>query len=267
VELDVKGQTVGAGTGGAVFDNAKPAVVFISGASLDHTVWAVPMRYFAQEGYGVLGPDMPGHGRSEGPPLATIEAMGGWLIDVLDAAGIETATLIGFSMGTYIALEAAARAPERVRKISLAGVADAMKVHPELLAAAEACDHRAFELMVDWCHGAVGHVGGQPAPGLWVLGNAMRLFERAAPGLLFTDLTACNDYTGALATAAKVTCPVQLIVGEMDMMTPPKGAARLAAELADVETVGFAGCGHMTIAERPNETLDALRAFVSAKRT
>ena len=121
--------------------------------------------------------------------------------------------------------------------------------------------------------GFCGNVGGllflasEPAPGLWVLGNAMRLFERAAPGLLFTDLTACNDYTGALATAAKVRCPVQLIVGEMDIMTPPKGAARLAAELADVETVSFAGCGHMTIAERPNETLDALRAFVSAKRT
>ena len=55
--------------------------------------------------------------------LATIEAMGQWLIDVLDAAGIETATLIGFSMGTSIALEVAARAPERVRKISLAGAA------------------------------------------------------------------------------------------------------------------------------------------------
>ena len=183
MKLNVKGRTVGAGTGGTVFDNAKPAVVFISGASLDHTVWAVPMRYFAQEGYGVLGPDMPEHGQSEGPPLATVEAMGEWLIDVLDAAGIETATLIGFSMGTYTALEAAARAPERVRKISL-------------------------------------------------------------------------------ATATKVTCPVQLIVGEMDMMTPPKGAAKLAAELTEVETVGFAGCGHMTIAERPNETLDALRAFV-----
>ena len=261
MKLNVKGRTVGAGTGGTVFDNAKPAVVFISGASLDHTVWAVPMRYFAQEGYGVLGPTC----RSTGIPrdaLATVEAMGEWLIDVLDAAGIETAALIGFSMGTYIALEAAARAPERVRKISLAGAADAMKVHPDLLAAAEACDHRAFELMVDWCHGPVGHVGGQPAPGLWLLGNAIRLFERAAPGLLFTDLTACNDYTGALATATKVTCPVQLIVGEMDMMTPPKGAAKLAAELNEVETVGFAGCGHMTIAERPNETLDALRAFV-----
>ena len=56
MELDVKGRTVGTGTGGTVFDNSKPAVVFISGASLDHTVWAVPMRYFAQQGYGVLGP-------------------------------------------------------------------------------------------------------------------------------------------------------------------------------------------------------------------
>ena len=262
MELDVKGRMVGAGTGGTVFDNTKPAVVFLSGASLDHTVWAVPMRYFAQEGYGVLGPDMPGHGHSEGPPLATVEEMGEWLIDVLDAAGIEVATLIGFSMGTSIVLEVAARAPERVRKISLAGAADAMMVHPELLAAAEANDHHAFDLMVDWCHGPVGHVGGQPAPGLWVMGNAMRLFERAAPGLLFTDLTACNDYAGALAAAAKVTCPVQLIVGEMDMMTPPRAAARVAAELADVETVSFPNCGHMTLAERPNETLDALRAFV-----
>ncbi len=262
MDVVVDGRRVHLGTGGAPFDPANSCVVFIHGAGLDHTIWALSARYFGQQGRGVLAVDLPGHGLSEGPPLTTIEAMADWLLRLLDTAGATTARLVGFSMGAAVALETAARGGGRIEAMALAGAADEMRVHPDLLAHAEANDHRALELMTSWCYGRTGHMGGQPMPGLWVMGGALRMLERASPGVLFTDLAACAAYAGAIAAAERVGCPALVIVGEADIMTPPRGAYAIANALADAETVAFPGCGHMVMAERPNETLDALRRIV-----
>ncbi|WP_163478991.1 alpha/beta fold hydrolase, partial [Klebsiella pneumoniae] len=64
----------------------------------------------AHHGYGVLAVDLPGHGRSAGLPLTRVEAIAAWLHRLLDVAGAQQATLVGHSMGSLIALEAAARA-------------------------------------------------------------------------------------------------------------------------------------------------------------
>src|SRR3954464_6278111 len=100
-------------TGGKAIDPARPSAVFIHGAQNDHSVWVLQTRYFAHHGFNVLAPDLPGHGRSKGPALTSVEAMADWLLAVLDAAGVAQATLIGHSMGSLIALETAFRAPQR----------------------------------------------------------------------------------------------------------------------------------------------------------
>ncbi len=89
------------------------------GAAHDHSARSLQSRYFAYHGCNVLAFDLPGHGRSEGPPLASIGAMADWIVAALDAAGIEQAALVGHSMGSLAALECAARHPERVRALAL----------------------------------------------------------------------------------------------------------------------------------------------------
>ena len=101
-------------TGGKAFDAALPCVVFVHGALNDHSVWTLLARWFAHHGHGVLAVDLPGHGRSGGAPLASVEALADWLLALLDAAGVRRAAFVGHSMGSLIALEAAARAPQRV---------------------------------------------------------------------------------------------------------------------------------------------------------
>src|SRR5436853_5791065 len=112
--LVVEGATVNAGTGGRAFDPHLPAVVFLHGASLDHTVWALLARWFAHRGCAVLAPDLPGHGRSQGEPLASIAALADWAAALIAAAGASQAALIGHSMGSLVALETAARHPKRL---------------------------------------------------------------------------------------------------------------------------------------------------------
>lgn len=262
MELSVEGKAVFAATGGRAFDPALPLAIFVHGAGMDHTVWALQARYFAHHGRAVLAPDLPGHGRSEGPPLDSIAAIADWLAVLIAASGAEAATLVGHSMGALAALDCAARHGGRVSDLALLGCAPKMPVHPDLLAAAEENRHVAFELVNDWGHGRPAHLGGHRAPGLWMLGGGERLLERSAPGALHRDLLNCDAYRGAATAAAAVACPCLVVIGSEDRMTPPKAGAKLAAAIANARSVTIAGSGHMMMVEKPDEALDALRSLL-----
>jgi pimeloyl-ACP methyl ester carboxylesterase len=259
MQLSVNGIDTFVATGGREFDSSLPTVVLLHGAGFDHTAWALHSRWFAHHGYGVLAPDLPGHGRSSGAPLSTIAAMADWTASLLDSAGIATARLIGHSMGSLVALETAARHPARVSALSLIGTAAIMTVGPDLLRAAEANDHSAIDMVSIWGLGFQAELGGSLAPGLWMHSGAQRVLEQCRPGVLFSDLSACNAYQNALAAAAQVAIPVTLILGERDMMTPARAGKALAAALPNSRTIMLRGAGHIMMAERPDELLAALQ--------
>ena len=258
----VAGQPVYAYTGTKPLDPARPSVVFVHGAANDHSVWSLQSRYFAHHGWNALAVDLPGHGRSGGDALASVEAIADWIPALLDAAGIASAALVGHSLGSLAALAAAARHPDRVSRIALVGPAVPMPVSDVLLGAARADDHAAFEMINGWSFSAGKQVGGSAVPGLWLLGNGMRLMERTRPGVLYTDLAACNAYAGGLDAAAAVRCPALVVMGARDIMAPPKGAQALLAALPDVRTVTLPNTGHALMAEEPDAVLDALREFL-----
>jgi pimeloyl-ACP methyl ester carboxylesterase len=259
MHLSVNGTEAFVATGGRAFDPSLPAVVMIHGAGFDRSAWALHSRWFAHNGFSVLVPDLPGHGRSAGPALGTIAVMADWISALLDAAGSGRAHLIGHSMGSLIALETAARHPAKVSALSLIGTAATMTVGPDLLQAAEADDQAAIDMVSIWGLGFNAELGGSLAPGLWMHGGAQRVLQHCAPGVLFSDLRACNAYQDAPAAAAKVTAPTTLILGEKDMMTPARAGKLLAAAIPHARTIVLPGAGHMLMAERPDELLAALR--------
>src|SRR5262249_42088444 len=250
MDMTIDGNRVFAAVGGRPFDPALPTVLFIHGAGMDHTVWDLQARYFAHHGRSVLAVDLPGHGRSGGALRHAIADMASWIVGVLDAAGVQSAALVGHSMGALIALEVAAATPERVRSLALLGVAERMPVHPDLQAAADGNRRLGPELVTSWGHGRGGHMGGNPAPGLWMMGGKLQLLERGPAGALPADLAACNAYDGALAAAARVACPTLLLLGALDRMTPPSQAKRLAAAIRLSRTVVLPAAGHMLMSER-----------------
>ena len=259
MKLSVNGHEAFAATGGREFDASLPVVIFLHGAGFDRSAWALHSRWFAHHGYAVLAPDLPGHGRSSGPVLRSIAEMAEWTIALLAAAGAEKAHLIGHSMGSLIALDAAARHPQRVSALSLIGTAAAMTVGPDLLKAAEANDQAAIDMVSIWGLGFQAELGGSQAPGLWMHGGAQSTLQRGQPGVLFSDLAACNAYQDALSSAARVTVPTTLVLGERDMMTPAKAGKALAAAMPQSRTVILHGAGHMLMTERPDAVLAAIR--------
>src|ERR1700742_5138009 len=228
MQLSVNGSDTFVATGGREFDSSLPTIVLLHGAGFDHSTWALHSRWFAHHGFSVLAPDLPGHGRSAGQALTSIADMADWVAALLDAAGAAKARLIGHSMGSLIALETAARHPDKVSGLSLIGTAATMTVGPDLLKAAEANEVAAIDMVSIWGLGFQAELGGSLAPGLWMHSGAQRVLEACRPGVLYYDLDACHAYQGAPAAAATISVPTTLILGERDMMPPAKAGKALA---------------------------------------
>ncbi|MDX2156139.1 MAG: alpha/beta hydrolase [Hyphomicrobiaceae bacterium] len=265
MELSIHGKIAYAATDGRAFDAARPTIVFIHGAGLDHTCWQLQSRWFAWHGWSAMAVDLPAHGRSEGPPLSSIEAMSDWVLAATDAAGVEKAALVGHSMGAVIALETAARMPERVTGLGLLGISSAMPVHPALLAAARDAPERAYDMMTGWCFANAAKLGGNTAPGMWMTGGARALLGRGRETALAADLAACNAWTSATQSAAAVKAPTVLVLGAEDLMTPARKGQELAKLIPGAACVTLPRCGHMMMQEKPDATLDALIAHFGAR--
>jgi pimeloyl-ACP methyl ester carboxylesterase len=266
MNLVVDGKRAYAATGGRPFDAQKPLTVFIHGAGQDHTNWQLPARWCAWHGQAVLAVDLPGHGRSEGPALATVPELAAWIGRFCSAAGAASATLVGHSFGGAIALEAAALLAERVHGLVLLGAAAALPVNAELLRAARETPLEAHRLITAWALGADAKRGGNAVPGLWLSNSSLALLARNGPGVLAADFEACNRWSSGPAAARRVRCPTLIIIGAEDVMTPPRAGRQLAQAIAEAKTVTIANCGHSLMAEAPDAVLDALVGFFAPNR-
>jgi len=241
MNLEVQGRAAYAYTGGKPFAADGPCVVFIHGALNDHSVWTLLARWYAHHGHRVLALDQPGHGRSDGPPLASVEALADWVLALMDAAGVARAHLVGHSMGSLIALEAAARAPARASSLVMVGTAYPMKVSDALLSTARDDPARAIAMVNAFSHSMLAPPPSTLGPGTWLLGGSRALMRRVLASnrevnVFHTGFKACNDYAHGEAAIAKVQCPVLFLLGSADQMTPPRATRAFAARAPNAAT-------------------------------
>lgn len=274
MELTLSGRKAYAYTGGKPFDATVPCVVFLHGALHDHSVWNLLARWFAHHGHAVLALDLPGHGRSEGPPLESVEALADWALALLDATGVRCAAVVGHSMGSLIGLEMAARAPEQVSALVMIATAYPMKVSDALLTMGREQPLRAIDMVNALSHGGIASKPSFPGPGAWLHGGNRALMRRMLTGggehggvnLFEHDFRVCDAYANGLQAAAKRRCPVTCVLGSRDQMTPPK-SGRAFAEAMHAKVVTLSA-GHSLMTEAPdgvlNATIEALGQVVEA---
>ena len=256
-------------TGGRPFDPARPCVVFIHGAQHDHSVWILQTRYLAQHEFAVLAFDLPGHGRSAGPALETVEAIAERVASALLPLSTSRFVLVGHSMGSLIALEVARRMDDRVAGIALCATAFPMRVSDELLAATRDDPAVAMEMINVWSHrpsiAPFMARPGNPGPGFSIFWGNHRLMQRIervnGRDVLATDFAACNAYRGGIEAIKAVKCPVLFVLGAADGMTPPKFARGLIEAAANGQVVQLADTGHAMMAESPEGVRRALVDF------
>ena len=268
MHIHVQGAEIYAYTGGKAFDGAKPTAIFIHGVLCDHSVWALQSRYLANHGWNVLAIDLPGHCKSGGKAPKSVEEAAAFIAQLMDAAGLEKAALIGHSWGSLIAMEAAARLKQRVSHLVLVGTAFPMKVAPALLDSALNTPEKAIAMVNTFSRATLSPPGGA---GSWVFGAGMALGRRVLASntdtnLLHAGFTACDSYAGGEAAMAQLACPVLFVLGEQDQMTPPKAAKGLieAAKAAGKQPrVQMIPNGHNQMSESPDQTLFAIRDFLA----
>ena len=261
-------------TGGKAFDPALPCVVFVHGALHDHSVWTLLARWCAHHGHSVLAVDLPGHGRSAGPALATAQDLGAWLLALMRAAGVRPqsgTTVVGHSMGALIGLEAAAQAPDCVQRLVMVGATYPMKVSDALLATAASDPLKAIDMVNAFSLSTLAAKPSYPSPGAWLHGSNRALMRRTLAGrhaggcavnLFHHDFSLCNSYQAGWQAAARVSARVTMVLGAHDQMTPPRTAQELAKALQ--ARVQMLAAGHSLQAEAPDALLDALRTALAA---
>lgn len=266
MNITVHGHATYAYTGGKPFDAAKPTLVFIHGVLNDHSVWILQSRYLAHHGWNVLAIDLPGHGRSAGEPPRSVEEGAQWVLDLLDAAGLQKAALVGHSFGSLIAVEAAGRAPGRISHLAMVGTASPMRVSPALLEASVGAPMQAIDMVNTFSHSMLAPPPSALGPGTWLYGGSRALMRRVLASnprvnVFHTGFKACDDYRGGEAAMDRVACAVLFILGNNDQMTPPKAAQPLVARARQGRVVRLPA-GHSLMTESPDGVLFALTAFL-----
>jgi pimeloyl-ACP methyl ester carboxylesterase len=230
-------------------------------------------RWFAHHGHSVLAVDLPGHSRSAGPPLASVEAIADWTIALLAAADVERpAAIVGHSMGSLIGLEVASRAPGRISHLVMVATAYPMAVSESLLKTARDQPLAAIDQVNAFSLSTLAAKPSYPGPGAWLHGGGRALMRHVLAGssspdaganLFEHDFGVCNAYRGGLLAAAGVKCPTTLILGARDQMTRPSAAREIASALV-ARVVTLPG-GHALMQELPDPMLAALRGALSAR--
>ncbi|MCX8006276.1 MAG: alpha/beta hydrolase, partial [Burkholderiaceae bacterium] len=220
-------------------------------------------------GYAVLAFDLPGHGRSDGPPLPTVEAMADSIASALQPLRTPAFVVGGHSMGSLIALETAQRLRDRVAGIALLGTAFPMRVSEALLAATREDPARAMQMINVWSHSAAlapfTARPGNPGPGFSIFWENLRLMQRTEAihgrDVLVNDFSACHAYAGGLEAMRALACPALFVLGASDSMTPPRLAQPLIEAARDATVVTLPNTGHALMAENPEGVRRALDTF------
>jgi YbgC/YbaW family acyl-CoA thioester hydrolase len=242
-----------------------PAVLFIHGYPLDHSIWDYPMAHL--EGWMRIAPDLRGMGQSDAPDLGySMATYADDLLALLNTLGVERAVLCGLSMGGYVAFEMLRRARERVCALVLMDTRSDADT-PEIRRARDAAAAQARE-------GGSVAIADTMLPKLLAAAVAAedpKLVERvrrmmeATPvaGILgaITALRDRPDSTPLLATLGEI--PTLVMVGEEDQITPMAGAQQMADTIPGARLAVVPGSGHLTPMERPEAATALLADFLT----
>ena len=93
--LKVDNKQVFASDAGKDFDKNKETIFLLHGSGLTHIVWSLTEQYLSNKNFNILAIDLPGHGKSDGPCLTSIEKIADWLENVRNEINVEKVSIIG----------------------------------------------------------------------------------------------------------------------------------------------------------------------------
>jgi len=237
-----------------------PAVILLHSTVCDRRMWDPQLPALADAGYRVIRCDLRGFGETPMPDRAYNNAQD--VVDLLDALGVDRVALVGSSGGGRVALEVAARWPQRVTSLAL--LCTAVAGH-EPSARLAAFGEREDELL------EAGDAAGATELNVevWVLPSVddgvrerVRQMQRHA---FEVQLAATEEYAPIRVEydVADITAPTLVVSGGLDFPDFSAIAAQLAERIPDARRVDLDWAGHLPSMERPDEINALLVDFLA----
>ena len=244
--------------------STQPAVVFLHGVGGGRHGWAAQQAHVAALGWRSLAWDMPGYGDS---PMFTpydFAHLAQALWQMLDAAHIDQAALVGHSMGAMVALQAWTQKPERIRGLLLAASSPAFgnsdgEFQKQFLA------QRLAPLEAGKTMGDIADrlIPSMVAPGCTApaLALARQGMAAVAPETYRAALRALVQFEQRAALPT-ITVPVLCLAAEHDRTAPPAVMEKMAQKIPGARYACLAGAGHLLHCEQPEAFNAELEKFL-----
>ena len=248
-EITVQGQVV------QFQDSVKASrrgIVFLHGAGGSH-------HTFRDQWAGLRGavrmviPDLPGHGRSGGTPLESVDACAAWVVDFVKEIGLERFLLAGHSMGGAIALQAALGGIKGLEALVLLGTGARLRISPAIF---EGIGGRFREFAPE----LVGWMTSAASSGLRREDVTTDVLS-TRPATFLADFHACNGFD-VMNRLGAIRVPTLVVSGDDDRLTPLKYGEYLAANIPGAVLKIIHGAGHLAMLEKPTEVNNTIAAFV-----
>lgn len=218
-------------------------------------------------GFRVVAPDLRGHGWSETqfPGGAwTVAAMTGWVMQLLDALRVGRCVLVGQSIGGAVAMDAAARLPDRVAALVLLAPIGFTPVRRVLLARRlrwlrpPTTPRWVVSFVLRRIYGTRGHWTARDLQEYWLplrRGDVVKAILQSAREFDFMPRDPSSFPRGNRTVVVRF--------GELDRLIPWQAAMRHAQRFEGVDAAVLRGVGHVPAEEVPDEVTALIHRVAS----
>jgi pimeloyl-ACP methyl ester carboxylesterase len=227
-------------------------VLFLHGAGGSH-------HTFRDQWAGLKGtarlviPDLPGHGRSGGAPMETVEASAAWVAEFARETGLSRVVLAGHSMGGAIALQAALGGMKGIDALILIGTGGRLRISPVIFEGIASRFREFVPELVEWMM--------PPASSALLREDVTADVLSTRPSTFLADFHACNGFD-VMSRLGEIRVPTLVVNGDEDRLTPLKYAEYLATNIPGAVLKIIHGAGHLAVLERSSEVNAVITAFL-----
>ena len=232
----------------------RPPVLLLHGAGGSHLNFPPQIRRLT--GQRIYALDLPGHGKSEGIGRQDIEEYSLVVYEFMKAVKLSGVIVVGFSMGSAIALSLAQKYRKRILALGLIGSGAKLRVAPNIMEMS--ANPGTFQSTVE----TIIKNSYSPAADQHLKELAAQQMAETRPTVLHSDFLACDAFD-EMERVEKIKVPTLLICGSLDRMTPPNRSEYLRDQMDGARLHIIEGAGHMVMSERPDEVTKLLGDFIN----
>jgi pimeloyl-ACP methyl ester carboxylesterase len=224
-------------------------LIFLHGSGCTRSVWHQQLSYFK----GSIALDLPG--RPYGEALDNVNDLAEWLITYINNNELTNIVLIGHSLGSAVAMQAALLGRSDIKGLVVIGGGARLKVIPQLLQSLSVLVENADDIPDSFLF------ANRQIPEPFKTKINLAIKETGAQ-VMFNDFNACDKFD-VMNQLADINIPVQIMVGEKDVMTPVKYASFLQDHLFNSELEIISAGTHMVFAEQAALVNQKIEEFIT----